>query len=174
MKKTVDEVIRNRRSARSFTDYIIPYQELLEILSAGIMAPSGKNRKPWRFVIVSNREAIKNIARKVTYSRFIRSAPQMILVYAENDDAYPFEKDLIGIGACVENILLFATKKNYGSCVIGELYDKHNDISHYMNVNTAGLKLVCGIVLGRSVESAVDRDPPNATEYVIGRVENNL
>ena len=115
MKKTVDEVIRNRHSTRSFTDYIIPDQELMEILSAGIVAPSGKNRKPWRFVIVRNREAIKNIARKVTYSRFIRKSPQMILIYAENDTVYPFEKDLIGIGACIENILLAATEKNYGS-----------------------------------------------------------
>lgn len=171
MKKTVDEVIRNRRSARSFTDYIIPNRELMEILSAGVMAPSGKNRKPWKFVIVRNREAIKNIARKVTYSRFIRSAPQIILVYAENDDAYPFEKDLIGIGACIENTLLSATEKNYGSCVIGELFDKHDDISQYINVNTAGLKLICGIAIGRSVGTAVDREPLNVSDYVIGRVE---
>ena len=171
MKKTIDEVIKNRRSARSFTDYIIPDQELMEILSAGIVAPSGKNRKPWRFVIVRNRETIKNIARKVTYSRFIRNMHQMILVYADNDDAYPFEKDLIGIGACIENILLYATEKNYGSCVIGELFNKHDDISQYINVNTAGLKLVCGIVIGRSVGTVVDRDPQNALEYVIGRVE---
>ena len=171
MKKTIDDVIRNRHSARSFTDYIIPDQELMEILSAGIMAPSGKNRKPWRFVIVRNREAIKNAARKVTYSRFIRNAHQMILIYAENDTVYPFEKDLIGIGACIENILLSATEKNYGSCVIGELFNKHDDISQYINVNTAGLKLVCGIVIGRSVGTVVDRDPQNALEYVIGRVE---
>ena len=133
MKKTVDEVIRNRRSARSFTDYIIPDQEIMEILSAGIVAPSGKNRKPWRFVIVRNRETIKNIARKVTYSRFIRNMHQMILVYADNDDAYPFEKDLIGIGACIENILLTAIEKDYGSCVIGELFDEQDEISQYIN-----------------------------------------
>ena len=171
MKKTVDEVIRNRHSTRSFTDYIIPDQELMEILSAGIMAPSGKTRKPWRFVIVRNRETIKNIARKVTYSRFIRKAPQMILVYAKNDEAYPFEKDLIGIGACIENILLSATEKNYGSCVIGELLDKHDDISQYISVNTAGLKLICGIAIGRSVGTAVDREPLNVSDYVLGGVE---
>lgn len=171
MEMTVEEVIRNRRSARNFTDYVIPDQELMEILSTGIMAPSGKNRKPWRFVIVRNREAIKNLARKVTYSRFIRSAPQMILVYTKNDDAYPFEKDLIGIGACIENILLAATAKNYGSCIIGELYDKHDDIYQYINENTTGLKLICGIVIGRSVGTAIDREPQNALEYVIGRVE---
>lgn len=171
MKKTVDEVIRNRRSARNFTDYIIPEQELMEILSAGIVAPSGKNRKPWRFVIVRNREAIKNIARKVTYSRFIRNVPQMILLYAEVNFSYPLEKELIGIGACIENILLSATEKNYGSCVIGELFDKHDDISQYINANTAGLKLICGIAMGRSVGTVVDRGPLNVSDYVIGRVE---
>lgn len=171
MKKTIDDVIRNRRSTRSFTDYIIPDRELMEILSAGIMALSGKNRKPWRFVIVRNREAIKNIARHVMYSRFIRKVPQMILIYAENDVAYPFEKDLIGIGACVENILLTATEKNYGSCVIGELFDKHDYIYQYINVNTARLKLICGIAIGRSVGTAVDREPLYVSDYVMGRVE---
>ncbi len=171
MKKTVDEVISNRSSTRSFTDYIIPDQELMEILSAGIAAPSGKNRKPWRFVIVRNRETIKNIARKVTYSRFIRNVHQMILVYADNDDAYPFEKDLIGIGACIENILLAATAKNYGSCVIGELYDKHKDIAQHVNVNTDGLRLICGIVMGESIEPIIDRVPLDALDCVIGSVE---
>ena len=171
MKKTVDEVIRNRHSTRSFTDYIIPDQEIMEILSAGIVAPSGKNRKPWRFVIVRNREAIKNIARKVTYSRFIRKSPQMILIYAENDTVYPFEKDLIGIGACIENILLAATEKNYGSCVIGELYDKQSETAQHVNVNTDGFKLICGIVIGRSAEPMIDRVPLDALDYVIGSVE---
>ena len=153
MKKTVDEVIRNRRSTRSFTDYIVSDTELMEILSAGIMAPSGKNRRPWSFVIVRNREAIKNIARHEMYSRFIRKVPQMILIYAGNDAIYPFEKDLIGIGECIENILLTATEKDYGSCVIGELFDKQDDISQYIGINTVGLKFVYGIAIGRSVGS---------------------
>ena len=171
MKKTVDEVIRNRRSTRSFTDYIIPDQELMEILYAGIMAPSGKDRRPWRFLIVRNRNVINNIARYVTYSRFIRKAPQMILVYAENNTAYLFEKDLIGIGACIENILLAATEKTYGGCIIGELYDKQIKIAQYVNVNTDGLKLICGIVIGRSAEPIVDRVHLDALDYVIGTVE---
>lgn len=76
--------------------------------------------------------------------------PQMILIYAEDNTAYPFEKDLISIDACIENILLSATEKNYGSCVIGELFDKQSEIAQHVNVNTEGFKLICGIVIGRS------------------------
>lgn len=171
MKMTVDVAIRNRRSARTFTDYIISDEELMGILSAGIMAPSGKNRRPWRFVIIRNREVIKKISHCVTYSRFIRNAPQMILIYGEGNSSYPFEKDLIGIGACLENMLLAATEKNYGSCIIGELFDKHSDISEYVKVNTYGLKLICGVVMGETEESIIDRVPLESSDYVIGTVE---
>ena len=171
MKMTVDEAIRNRHSTRSFTDYVISDKELMEILSAGIMAPSGKDRKPWRFVIVRNKEAIKNIAQHVIYSRFIRKSPQMILIYAEVSSSYFFEKDLIGIGACIENILLAATGKNYASCVIGELYDKQSVMAQHVNINTDGSKLICGIVMGRSAEPIIDRFPLDALDYVIGSVE---
>lgn len=167
----ISEIINNRRSTRAFTDYIVTNQELLEILSVGIMAPSGKNRRPWRFLIVRNNESIKNIARCTTYSRFIRKAPQLILVYADNNASYSFEKDLIGIGACIENILLAATEKTYGSCIIGELYDKQSEIVQHINVNTDGLKLICGIVIGRSAAPTIDRVPLDALDYVIGMVE---
>ncbi len=95
----------------------------------------------------------------------------MILIYAENDTAYPFEKDLISIGACIENILLSATEKKYGSCVVGELYDKQSEIAQHVNVNTDGFKLICGIVIGRSAEPIIDRVPLDALDYVIESVE---
>lgn len=95
----------------------------------------------------------------------------MILVYAEDNTAYPFEKDLISIDACIENILLSATEKNYGSCVIGELFDKQSEIAQHVNVNTEGFKLICGIVIGRSAEPIIDRVPLDALDYVIGSVE---
>lgn len=171
MKKTDDEVIRNRRSTRSFTDYIVSDTELMEILSAGIMAPSGKDRRPWRFVIVRNREVIKSISKNVVYSRFIRHAPQVVLVYSMVDSTYPVEKDLIGIGACLENILLVATEKGYGSCVIGELFDKQRELAQYVNADTSGLKLVCGVVIGQSIKPVGDKTPLNVQNYVIDIVE---
>ena len=45
------KVIKNRRSIRKYTsDYIAP-QAIEQILEAGRLAPSGKNRQPWRFIV---------------------------------------------------------------------------------------------------------------------------
>lgn len=163
----INDIIKNRRSVRSFADCIIPDRELWEMLSAGIMAPSGKDRRPWRFVIVRNRDVIKRISKTVVYSRFIRHAPQVVLVYSMVDSTYPVEKDLIGIGACLENILLAATEKGYGSCVIGELFDKQRELAQYVNADTSGLKLVCGVIIGQSIKSVGDKTLLNVQNYVI-------
>lgn len=167
----MNDIIKNRRSVRSFADYMIPDRELWEMLSAGIMAPSGKDRRPWRFVIVRNREVIKSISKNVVYSRFIRHAPQVVLVYSMVDPTYPVEKDFIGIGACLENILLAATEKGYGSCVIGELFDKQRELAQYVNADTSGLRLVCGVIIGQSIKPVGDKTPLNVQNYVIGIVE---
>ena len=46
------EAIATRRSNRRFKADPIPQDVLEKILNAAIMAPSGKNRQPWRFVVV--------------------------------------------------------------------------------------------------------------------------
>lgn len=86
--------------------------------------PSGKNRKPWIFSVIKDREVIREMSKLTTYNRFLRNALVLILVYGRFSDNYPKDKDLISIGCCVQDILLAATHMGYCSCVIGELYDK--------------------------------------------------
>ncbi len=45
------EAISGRRSIRRFLDKPIPKSILEQILHAGTLAPSAKNRQPWRFVV---------------------------------------------------------------------------------------------------------------------------
>jgi nitroreductase len=53
MKMETLEAIATRRSNRRFKPDPIPQDVLEKILNAGIMAPSGKNRQSWRFVVLS-------------------------------------------------------------------------------------------------------------------------
>lgn len=45
--------IKNRRSIRKYQDIAIPEEDIRQILEAGILAPSSKNRQPWEFIVVS-------------------------------------------------------------------------------------------------------------------------
>ena len=98
-KHQLSNTIRNRRSVRSYFDIHIPEDDLNDILESGLYAPSGKNRQPWRFVIINNSELIKTIAKTTVYSRFVRNAPILVLVFASTSTEYPLEKDMLSIGA---------------------------------------------------------------------------
>ena len=141
------DTIKKRRSIRNYTPDPIPEKDLYEILSAGLYAPSGKNRQPWRFLVVKDKDELKRISKFTTYSRFIRNAPALALLFAVPSKEYPIEKDILSVGACVQNILLTATDMGYGSCVIGELYSLELEI---LGMKSCDYKLICGISIGKS------------------------
>lgn len=45
--------IEHRRSIRKYREEAIPQTMIEEILQAGILAPSSKNRQPWSFIVVT-------------------------------------------------------------------------------------------------------------------------
>lgn len=52
------DAIRNRHSIRKFEKCEIKDEDIQLILEAAMMAPNAKNRRPWNFVVVSNREVL--------------------------------------------------------------------------------------------------------------------
>ena len=45
--------IKQRRSIRKFKDVSISKKQINEILNCGRLAPSAKNRQPWKFVVIA-------------------------------------------------------------------------------------------------------------------------
>ena len=48
-------VIQNRRSIRAFLDKPVSQELVEKILLAGSLAPSSKNRQPWRFIAAAEK-----------------------------------------------------------------------------------------------------------------------
>ncbi len=72
---TVSEAINQRRSIRSFRSDPLPDAAILEILEAARLAPSGSNRQPWRFIVVTDGDE-KTRLRKICFDQaFIEEAP---------------------------------------------------------------------------------------------------
>lgn len=106
-------VIRKRRSIREFLPKPIEEEKIEEILKAAMFSPSSKNRRPWQFILVKNKEAIEKLSHLHQYSDFIKSAPLLIAIGAdENTDPRWIEDCSIAAGY----IYLEATNQGLGTC----------------------------------------------------------
>ncbi|MFQ6117722.1 MAG: nitroreductase family protein [Candidatus Bipolaricaulia bacterium] len=113
------EAVRGRRSVREFTAEPVSDEEVERILEAGRWAPSGKNTQPWGFVLVKSRERREGLAALSRQGDLIESAPVCIAVLLDRERGYDRDKDMQGIGACVENMFLAAHALGLGACWIG-------------------------------------------------------
>ncbi len=63
---TLDEIIKERHSCRTYLPYGISDDTIKQIVEAGRLAPSAKNAQPWKYVCIKtdfkNVEASKDIA----------------------------------------------------------------------------------------------------------------
>lgn len=59
------EAIKTRKSSREFDNIPIPKEEIENILSYGLLAPSPKNDQPWRFFVLTSEK--KNNLAKILY-----------------------------------------------------------------------------------------------------------
>ncbi|WP_312811551.1 nitroreductase family protein [Sedimentibacter sp.] len=55
------EIIKSRRSIRKFKEEKLPKEIIVEILKAGLLAPTSKNKKPVEFIVVEDKEAINKL-----------------------------------------------------------------------------------------------------------------
>jgi nitroreductase len=54
-------VIKHRRSTRRYTTEPVPADEVMKVLEAARWAPSGNNTQPWEFVVVSEKEKLRQV-----------------------------------------------------------------------------------------------------------------
>ena len=105
------EALMTRRSIRSFTDREISHDVIEKLLRAGAQAPSGGNRQPWRFIMVTDSAKIKQFDPDGKWQSFVSSAPAVLVAcanphdtwerYDENDQCW-----VLDTSAAIENILI--------------------------------------------------------------------
>ena len=125
-------LISSRQSDRKYSDKPVEKEKLDHILEAGRMAPSACNAQPWKFIVVTEPELIKQIAEaasaKLTgMNSFVGQAPVSVVVVREQPNFSSKvggtikNKDysLIDIGIATENICLQAKAEGLGTCIVG-------------------------------------------------------
>jgi len=140
------QLIKKRRSVRKFKKKTVSKEVIDNILEAARWAPSGLNNQPWRFMVLE-KERKDLLADYTHYSRIIKSADKLIAVFIDKKSSYNHEKDLMAIGACIQNMLLFIHAAGLGACWLGEILNKRKQIQKVLRI-PENLELEAVLALG--------------------------
>ena len=156
----VYEAISERRSIRRFKDEPLADEVVEKILQAGTLAPSGKNRQPWRFYVVSGdpkkaemvgilRAAVQRMAAEGNNMRWpehsvdiMEHAPVTVFVcnpegqrpwFAHGSDQAMMQVvDTQSVGAAIQNMLLAAQAEGVGSLWICDVFIAYDELCDWL------------------------------------------
>jgi len=118
------EVIKTRRSVRSYKKDPIPDDVLKRILNAARIAPSGNNRQPWRFIIIKDEERKKKMVELCEGQKFVAEAPILIVACGRNihynRGGWMGDYSMIvDVAIAMDHLTLSARAEGLGTCWIG-------------------------------------------------------
>ena len=80
------DVLKERRSIRKYKKDMVEVEKIKKILAAGQMAPSSKNKKPWEFLVIEDKEVLRELAHvKPKGGLFIEESPTAIAIIGRED-----------------------------------------------------------------------------------------
>jgi nitroreductase len=112
------DLILTRRSIRRYENKDIPEEVLQQILETGRQAPSAANRQPIHFVIVTDRDILKNLCDNLI-NRFVKYAPVAIVGCADIKSLLTGKWAVVDATIAMENMVIAAWTLGIGSCWIG-------------------------------------------------------
>ncbi|MBO7447111.1 nitroreductase family protein [bacterium] len=108
--KSAMDVIFSRKSVRHYTDQEVEADKLLTLVKAGMAAPTGMNRQPWEFIVVTNMPTLEPLF-EMPGLMMLKSAKAAIVVLGKKSETF-WEQDC---SAATENILLAAEDLGLGA-----------------------------------------------------------
>lgn len=148
--KTTDliELIKSRRSIRNFIYKKIDNNTIRDIIECGRWAPSGQNNQPWKVCIVAHPTVKRMIAEQTKHGGIIESAFLNLVIFLDLDKGYDRVKDILAMGAFIENILLAVHAKGLGAVWIGEILKNKDQINEIFKLPTEKYELMGVITVG--------------------------
>ncbi len=173
------EVIKHRRSIRSFQPEQITEPQLQALMEAAMAAPSALNQQKWHFTVVGDRalidlmvDIVKENMAKLGHESFTKRAsdpayhtfyhaPTVIMI--SGDEKAMFTQ--VDCGAAAENIVIAAQALDLGSCIMtspGLLFmsEKGNELRGRLGI-PVGYNHVCTVAVGRRRGDSPPMPPRN-------------
>lgn len=171
------DIIRKRRSIRSFTKEPVSTENLKLMIEMARLAPSAANLQPVRYICVNSKEYTDKLFPLTKWAGYtapkgvptVEDAPTAYIVVLVDEEISKKWGDIDAAYAS-ENIVLTAEAKGIASCILGAV-DKEK-IKEMFNIGE-NLKVHTVIALGYPNQSSSYFDMEDSVKYCIDD-ENNF
>ncbi len=149
--------ILNRKSVRQFTNREIEPVIIDKLLRAAMAAPSSRDRRPWHFIVLTNKELLKSLGEQLPTASALKNANKAILVCGDiqiSDNCW-----FLDCSAATQNILLAAEALGLGA-VWTAVYP-YEDRAAIVNTNLVlpeNIKILSIIPLGYPSGNSTPKD----------------
>jgi nitroreductase len=175
------DAIAARRSIRKFKAAAVEEEKLQAILLAATQAPSGKNRQPWRFIVVKGEkrtEMVRMMKEGITKSKsrgdetgssewtakVMEQAPVTVFIF-NPQGLRPWEThstgqmfddvvDIQSVGASIQNMLLAAQDQGLGSLWICDVFYAYEELCDWLGAQG---EMIAAVALGYPDEAPAAR-----------------
>jgi nitroreductase len=108
------ETIRTLRAVRSFRDEPVPDEIVRRIVEAGRLTASGGNGQPWHFIVVRDKDLLRQLGAIARTGPYIAQAPLAVVVAIPKGD-FPISDG----SRAIQSMLLAAWSEGIGSNWVG-------------------------------------------------------
>lgn len=115
MPTDVFRAVRTVLAVRRYTSKPVPAEVLDRILEAGRLAGSSVNLQPWHFIVVAERETLRQVGAIIRSGRYTADAALAIVVVVERDSTFAVSD----ASRAIQNMILVAWSDGVGSNWVG-------------------------------------------------------
>ena len=176
--KTLMEVIKARKSIRAYQDKPLPKKVVKDILEAAKYAPTARNLQQLEYKVITSKTLINKLSAGIAAALqkegmpmkgppggrhdFFHGAPLLIIITAPKDNHFALSDSALA----VQNVMLYATSIDLGSCFIGmaRLIEKDKDLLKLINI-ADNMTIVAAVICGYPAEDPAPREKKQTAEF---------
>ena len=172
------EIIKKRKSIRSYKDDPLPKDVVAAILEAGRYAPTARNMQLLEYKVISNKSIIDKLSEGITTAlkkeapsmksppisrpNFFYNAPLLIIITGPRENYW----SMADAAVAVQNIMLYTTSIGLGSCFIGmaRLIEKDENLLEELHISEDRI-IAAAVICGYANEEPEPKEKRLTAEY---------
>ncbi len=164
--ESILDVIKKRVSVRAYQDRPLPKETIDAILESAMYAPSARNLQPLEYKVITDRSLITRLSEAIAAAvkregfptkgppdrkpDFFYGAPLLIFVTGPKNNHWAVSDAALAI----QNIMLYATSVDLGSCFIGmaRFIERDEALMKELHI-TADREIAAAVICGYPAET---------------------